>query len=462
MNTERFIKRARLVHGDKYDYSLVVCNNSFDKVKIICPVHGEFEQSPDNHLYNKGCSQCALDNSRLTTDEFINKAREIHGDKFDYSKVNYVKSDELVTIICSKHGDFLQTPNAHLRGNGCKYCTKLNTEDFIERSKLKHGDKFDYSKVDYVGCDYKVIIICPKHGEFRQIAWNHMLGQGCPRCNISRPQQEVADYIGDSSLCYNDRSVISPYEIDLYVGGRRLGFEVNGLFWHSYNYVESAVERNKHKFKQDLCDSVGVRLIQVFEHEWAFKRGIVESHIDVLLGRCDRIFARACEVVVLDSKGFNEFCGVNHLQGVLNSRVRYGLLYKGDLVMVMGFNGDGDFVCTRLCSRLGLVVVGGVSRLFSRFVRDYCPSSVVSFADRRYSVGGVYERLGFKRLYVTSPNYFYIKGLDVFSRVRFQKHKLSGVLGLFDGSLTEAENMFMNGYRRLWDAGHIKYLWKVV
>jgi hypothetical protein len=201
-------------------------------------------------------------------------------------------------------------------------------------------------------------------------------------------------------------------------------------------------------------------LIQVFEHEWAFKRGIVESHIDVLLGRCNRIFARACEVVVLDSKGFNEFCGVNHLQGVLNSKVRYGLVYKGDLVMVMGFNGGGDFVCTRLCSKLGLVVVGGVSRLFSRFVRDYCPSSVVSFADRRYSVGGVYEKLGFKRLYVTSPNYFYVKGLDVFSRVRFQKHKLGGVLGLFDGSLTEAENMFLNGYRRLWDAGHIKYLWR--
>ncbi len=129
--------------------------------------------------------------------------------------------------------------------------------------------------------------------------------------------------------------------------------------------------------------------------------------------------------------------------------------------MVVGFNkNNSEYVCTRLCSILNTVVIGGASKLFKRFINDYKPLKIISFADRRYSAGGVYHKLGFSCVYNTSPNYFYCKGLrKIYSRVKFQKHKLSKILPVFDPLLTEAQNMFNNRYRRLWDAGNYKFVW---
>ena len=180
MTVQEFTEKAKKVHGDKYDYSKVEYINNKTKVCIICPEHGEFWQTPDSHLRGRGCRQCSIksmkDKQRLSTEDFIEKAKEIHGNKYDYSKVDYVNSQTKVCIICPKHGEFWQTPLNHLKGKGCPDCygnKKLTYDIFIEKAKKVHGDKYDYSKVVYKNVDKKVCIICPEHGEFWQTPNKH-------------------------------------------------------------------------------------------------------------------------------------------------------------------------------------------------------------------------------------------------------------------------------------------------
>ena len=216
LTTKDFIERAIKVHGDKYDYSKVEYTNNKTKVCIICPIHGEFWQTPKKHLKGQGCKKCGfkirtphgpLYSKRLTTKEFINKAIEVHGGKYDYSKVEYVTMKEKVTIVCPYHGIFLQLPSSHLKGHGCPICAKnkeLTTEEFIKRAKLIHGNKYDYSKVEYKDIKTKVCIICPKHGEFWQRPSSHLDGQGCPICkgeNIRAKKIKGKERFIDESIC---------------------------------------------------------------------------------------------------------------------------------------------------------------------------------------------------------------------------------------------------------------------
>jgi very-short-patch-repair endonuclease len=186
---EQFIKEARQIHGDKYDYSKVDYKNSSTKIIIICKEHGEIEQVPSSHLSGQGCYKCA-NNMLKTRDEFISDSKKLHGDKYNYSKVDYKGAHTKVIICCSQHGEFEMKPNCHLLRQGCYKCGKKtvsmklssNSEDFIQKSITIHGDKYDYSKVDYKGNKNHVTIICKIHGEFLQKPNGHLDGNGCIRC----------------------------------------------------------------------------------------------------------------------------------------------------------------------------------------------------------------------------------------------------------------------------------------
>ena len=188
---EEFIADARRVHGDRYDYSQVVYKGSHEKVCIICPKHGEFWQDANNHISRKSiCPKCSreqlADINRSDTETFISKARIVHGDKYDYSQVDYEQYDKRVCIVCPKHGPFFQTPHIHLGGHGCPKCANLyspSTEEFVSSSKALFGNKYDYSKTVYHGNKKKVCIICPEHGEFWVTPNNHLTHKvGCSRC----------------------------------------------------------------------------------------------------------------------------------------------------------------------------------------------------------------------------------------------------------------------------------------
>ena len=186
LTKEIFINKSKEIHGDKYDYSKVEYVNNSIKVCIICPEHGEFWQRPNDHLDGHGCPMCG-GVKKLTTEGFIEKSKLIHGDRYDYSKVNYVGNKIKVCIICPIHGEFWQKPNAHLNGQGCPNCVKnkkLTLESFIEKANEIHNHKYDYSKVEYKNSTTKVCIICPEHGEFWQMPSDHLRGHGCQMCKV--------------------------------------------------------------------------------------------------------------------------------------------------------------------------------------------------------------------------------------------------------------------------------------
>ena len=206
LGSKDFISNAKEIYGDKYDYSKVDYINNKTPITITCPIHGEFNQFPYNHIL-RGCPKCGLKNMKdkktKNLDNFIKDSIKIHGDKYDYSKVNYEGSNTPVEIICSRHGEFLQTPSNHLIGSGCQKCAnenqskqkKLTNNDFIKKSHEIHGDKYDYSKVNYLHSHQKVEIICPKHGMFQQNASSHMKGSGCPICSESKGEKLVRDIL---------------------------------------------------------------------------------------------------------------------------------------------------------------------------------------------------------------------------------------------------------------------------
>lgn len=193
--TEEFIQQANQVHNNKFDYSLVEYKNAKTKIKIICPVHGIFEQIPDDHLRGNGCRLCSGKGIALTQEQFIERASIIHNNQYDYSLAKYTRLDNKVTIICPIHGQFKITPRAILQSNqGCKRCgleqarierTKT-TEQFILDAQLVHQSNYIYDTTQYINSQTKLDIICPKHGSFKQKPTNHLQGQGCPKCSKER------------------------------------------------------------------------------------------------------------------------------------------------------------------------------------------------------------------------------------------------------------------------------------
>jgi len=201
-----FIEKANKKQNNIFDYSLVNYKNSRTKVKIICKQHGIFEQTPNNHLSGQKCPYCN-GNAKLNTEKFIEKSLKIHNDKYDYSLVNYKNNKTKINIICKKHGKFKQTPNNHLLGQGCPKCDfsfKLNTNDFIERCVKIHNDKYDYSLVEYENSNSVLYIICKIHGVFKQPARNHLSGYGCQIC-AGNKKSTTEEFIERSNMVHNFR-----------------------------------------------------------------------------------------------------------------------------------------------------------------------------------------------------------------------------------------------------------------
>lgn len=186
LSHDDFITRAIAMHDHKYDYSKVIVDGANNKVIIICPVHGDFQQRAAGHLSGLGCSLCN-ERQGLTQEDFVSRSVEIHKGKYTYDHVHYVNINTKVTIICSAHGLFNQTPKEHLRGSGCAICggkSPVLVDDFIVRANKTHNDKYDYAKLVFDGMNSKGIITCSVHGDFAQRLADHVDGAGCPTCSL--------------------------------------------------------------------------------------------------------------------------------------------------------------------------------------------------------------------------------------------------------------------------------------
>jgi hypothetical protein len=201
-NAEEFIKKAKAIHTDEYIYDSVDYKNNKTDVIIICKKHGEFKQTPNNHTnYEQGCPSC-YGGKQIDTAEFIKRAIKKHGKLYAYFSTNYKNMHDDVEIVCSVHGSFWQSPDSHLRGFGCRRCSRVYClEDFVKKANEIHKFKYNYSKTNYKESNSKVEIICVEHGSFWQTPNNHLGGHGCSMC-LNKNEQLVSEVLADLKIHY--------------------------------------------------------------------------------------------------------------------------------------------------------------------------------------------------------------------------------------------------------------------
>jgi ribosomal protein L37E len=296
MKNNNFVEKAVGKHNNIYDYSKINYVDSHTKVVIICSKHGEFEQSPTNHLQGQGCPKCGSEKSNKTrsnnVNNFIADANIKHNSVYDYSKVLYKNNYTKVIIICAKHGEFEQSPNLHLSGKGCSQCgrkstTSKNTKNtltFIRQAESIHNSKYDYSKVEYVNAYTKILIACKAHGDFTQLPIKHLCGQGCPRCvyTISKPEISWLDSIGVSEEYRHKTLKINGknYMVDAYDPNTNIVYEFYGDYWHGNpnKYLPAAINViNKKSFgylyaktieRENKITEAGYKLVIIWESEY--------------------------------------------------------------------------------------------------------------------------------------------------------------------------------------------------
>lgn len=304
---EQFIEDAKQVHGEKYDYSKVDYVNNYTKVCIICPEHGEFWQIPNNHInFKRGCPKCGL-KQRIKTqtsnkETFVENANKLHRGKYDYSKVDYVNNHTKVCIICPEHGEFWQTPNSHLSGQNCPVCgnlmrskkTAFSKEEFVLKAKLVHGEKYDYSKVDYINISTKICIICPKHGEFWQEPRLHLSGCGCGKCHQSKLEKEIEDLLIKNNIQfeYNKHySFINNLQLDFFLPNLKIAIECQGLQHFKKGNWNKNAEINQKQFekvvncdniKRQLCEENGIKLLYYSNLGIDYPYEVYENKEDIL------------------------------------------------------------------------------------------------------------------------------------------------------------------------------------
>lgn len=277
LNTQEFIEKARKTHGDKYDYSKVEYINNKTKVCIICPIHGEFWTTPNIHLQGRNCPLCAHPSKLKTLDEFIQEAREIHGNRYDYSLVEYKGNQIKVKIICPIHGIFEQQPLSHLQGFNCPKCNgrgKTN-EEWISLAKAVHGDKYDYSETEYFNARTKVCVICPQHGKFYPKPNDHLRGSGCPWCRLSKLEVKVEENLKNGNVDYEKQvrfSWLQLLSLDFYLPQYNIAIECQGK--QHFEKVKAFGEGNleailkRDERKRQLCAENGVHLVYFLDKKY--------------------------------------------------------------------------------------------------------------------------------------------------------------------------------------------------
>jgi hypothetical protein len=293
VSIDNFIFRSNIIHNNKYDYSKVIFINVSTPVNIICLVHGIFSQRPRKHLERQGCPHCNIDSQKLSMDDLIERFTKTHGNQYDYSLVNYQSIDTKISIICSLHGIFYQSPFNHMSGQGCPKCNGRgihrelpSNELFVEKCMEIHQGEYDYSKTNFVGAKSKIVIICGTHGEFLQNPYNHLNGQGCSKCisKISKGEKEWLDSMSipdDANHRYvyfniNGRK----YYVDGFDDINNIIYEFYGDYWHgnpllySSNDMNNAVGKTfgelytKTIQRENSLLQAGYKIISIWQFDW--------------------------------------------------------------------------------------------------------------------------------------------------------------------------------------------------
>jgi hypothetical protein len=355
---------------------------------------------------------------------------------------------------------------------------KNNYRIFISTDRFKGRVTPLFTEDQYMGVEDKEYEFrcCKCKSEFH----SKMEDGDIPRCYNCYPtngtslfESEIHEYIQQlttDELHQNDRSILNGKELDIYIPNKNIAVECNGLYWHGE--VSGNKQRKYHLEKTIACETRNIQLIHIFDDEWIYKQDVVKSKLsNIIGGSSDSIFARKCNVREIDASICGEFLDKYHIQGKSNSKIKMGLFYENELISVMTFgslrvalgkrSNEACYELVRFCSSAR--VVGGASKLLKHFIRKYSPSQLITYADRRwtYSKSNLYNSIGFTKVSDGCPNYWYFgKGANYkrHHRFGFAKHKLSTKLTEFNPSMSEWQNMQINGYDRIWDCGNLKYI----
>jgi very-short-patch-repair endonuclease len=280
LSLQTLINRANDIHKNKYDYSKVNYTGIYEQITIICPLHGEFEQKPNDHLCGNGCSKCGKV-FKYDTLSFIEEANNVHNNLYNYSNINYIDSHTKINIICKIHGVFEQTPNSHLSGSGCSECGKISSSNkqrwdnntFIKKIKEIHGDTYDYSLVNYTGINNLIVIQCKTHGIFEQKARTHLLGSGCLKCK-NKTEGKLYDYLKinyniihqyRTLWCMNKKQLPFDFVIHEY----KIIIELDGAqhFENVWNWKSPEEQYEIDKFKQECANKNGYYVIRILQED---------------------------------------------------------------------------------------------------------------------------------------------------------------------------------------------------
>ena len=376
----------------------------------------------------------------------------------DYTKINWKKRNEKSRETCLRkfgYPEFAQLNMINYENFNSEFCKKM----FVKKNEF---DIYEFMKYFNI----KSLVTARKYKNIFKITE--------PSTNnlcYTKTQKHIFKLIETNNKILNYRKIFKGKgEIDIFLPEIKLGIEYDGLMFHSEGNLNKGkikdINKNYHLNKTEMCENKGIQLFHIFEGE---NIDLWLSMINNKLGLNKKIYARKCVIKEIDSNECNYFLNENHLQGNIPASIRIGLFYNNELVQVMTFgksrfNKKYDFELLRLCSKKFINIIGGASKLFNYFLIKYNPVSIISYANRRFSQGKIYEVLGFKKIGITKPNYFYFmpdsKDYRLMSRIKFQKHKLKNILEKFDSKLSESENMFNNGYRRIFDCGNLVYEFK--
>lgn len=484
---EYFLAEAQRIHGGKFIYDMTNFKDSSSKISAFCVEHKvTFHPNVGDHIRKKTqCPKCKMDKLIAAISAkgmcasmgvFLTRAKEVHGDDYNYSHVVLGRVVDPIEVHCNKkpwHPPFFPTPNNHITNRtGCPICARetngenkrQTTGEYVADCVAVHGDKYDYSKVEYTHAHNMVTITCKKCGDFQQIAYDHKGGHGCARCSntVSKPQNDIVDMLRSKGLqVVSDYKLPSGLEIDAYCTDLKIGFEYNGLRWHSDEFVKNTY----HLGKTVEAEYNGVQLVHIFEDEWLYNREVCESWILSKVGVFSKkTYARKCSVEEIPWVTSKEFLDAHHIQGSgAPYSINLGLIENcsGTLLGVMTFSArerlKGEIELSRFCTEGQ--VVGAFSKMLQYFIRHKSEgyNEVVSFSDRRWSPGSVYANQGFKAIKRLRPDYWWAKGQRRYDKRRFQHSKLADLLTVYDKDLSEAANCRANGYAKIYDCGKVKW-----
>lgn len=432
---KRFIKEARAVHGDAWGYDKVKfqpgVSPTRSKIDLICPEHGTFQKTWGNHVRLKqGCPKCSAAgrSARMSERKGITPA---------------MRQADVMNVNQEFHGGRYKYP-------------------FLKK-EVTHS------------VQTRITIECPEHGRFTQLLHNHLRGVGCKQCTKSSGEASLDAFVRQTlgkeiTVEANTKRVIAPLEVDVFVPSLRVAFEYCGSYWHR----EDRLGPTYHADKRRKCEEVGVKLITIFDADWLDpeRRRQAQNRIRNVLhaGGVKRVHGRKTEVREISSRLAAQFIREHHLRGTVAASVNLGLYQGDDLLSVMTFGKPRyakgyQWELLRFCSASGINVAGGFSKLFSNFVKLHHPKSVVNYSDLRWGDGKVALSAGFVRQPKDSPPAsWWVKDRgsrhDLLSRFQTQRSKLPKLLGdKFDPERSAAENLTRNGYRCVTDCGNAVYAW---